>query len=407
MVVRRHADLRSHHSNFRPGDLGSVLVRSACVRAKRHSTYPVLKPVGHNVDDLEIRLPAGTSALALGDLKPGQVARKKVVLVVTKRYAGSNKLPVNFRLAERSGKYGVAGRLPVVLRERTAAPRLVTVKGQKDINITAVNALAEIDTPFPLPAVAPNSKHWALVIGIEDYAKAPRATFTTRDAQRVVDTLRHIGVPQENMKVLLNSEATLASFRASLSWLSNNVGKGDRVYFYFAGHGVPGTGQTQEAFLVPYDGDPNYAEETTIPLNTVKDRLEGLRASEVIAMMDACFTGQNARGKGESLLSNARPMLPIIKTKAFEGKVSLLAAARSNQISTADESLQHGLFTNYLLLGLRGKANKDADNRVTVGELYRFVAKQVTRHARRLNREQHPELKGPGEQWSITLDRSH
>ncbi|MCK7469824.1 MAG: hypothetical protein MZU95_02755 [Desulfomicrobium escambiense] len=58
------------------------------------------------------------------------------------------------------------------------------------------------------------------------------------------------------------------------------------------------------------------------------------------------------------------------------GKV-IITASSANEVSVEKDELQHGVFTYYLLEGLRGKADTDRDGMVTVDEAYRYVYDQV------------------------------
>ncbi len=73
-----------------------------------------------------------------------------------------------------------------------------------------------------------------------------------------------------------------------------------------------------------------------------------------------------------------------------KGKI-ILTASGANEVSEEDEKLEHGVFTYYLLEGLRGKADIDGDGLVTVDEAYRYVSKRVPDAT---NQTQHPVKKG-------------
>ena len=59
-----------------------------------------------------------------------------------------------------------------------------------------------------------------------------------------------------------------------------------------------------------------------------------------------------------------------------KGRV-VLAASRANEVSAERPDMQHGVFTYYLLEGLRGKADIDGDNIITIDELYNYVSQKV------------------------------
>ena len=72
------------------------------------------------------------------------------------------------------------------------------------------------------------------------------------------------------------------------------------------------------------------------------------------------------------------------------GKV-IITASVVNEVSVEKDDLQHGVFTCYLLEGLRGKADLDRDSMITVDKAYRYVYEQVPKST---GQEQHPVEKG-------------
>lgn len=60
-------------------------------------------------------------------------------------------------------------------------------------------------------------------------------------------------------------------------------------------------------------------------------------------------------------------------------------------MSTEKDELEHGVFTYFLLEGLRGEADMDRDGIITVDEVYRYVSREVPRAT---DQEQHPVKKG-------------
>ena len=61
-----------------------------------------------------------------------------------------------------------------------------------------------------------------------------------------------------------------------------------------------------------------------------------------------------------------------------EGKDQvILTASKGSEVSEERENLGHGVFTYYLLEGLKGKADLDGDGVITVDEIYTYVSKKV------------------------------
>ena len=56
--------------------------------------------------------------------------------------------------------------------------------------------------------------------------------------------------------------------------------------------------------------------------------------------------------------------------------------------------LGHGLFTHFLVQGLRGAADLDRDGIVSLQEVYQYLEQQVSQKSRAMGGNQHPVMKG-------------
>ena len=73
-----------------------------------------------------------------------------------------------------------------------------------------------------------------------------------------------------------------------------------------------------------------------------------------------------------------------------KGRV-IITSSSANEISKEDDTLGHGIFSYYLLEGLRGKADQDADGIITVDELFAYISRTVPEAS---GQDQHPVKKG-------------
>jgi hypothetical protein len=232
----------------------------------------------------------------------------------------------------------------------------------------------------------------ALVIGVEDYAALPKAQFAARDAAAMAEHLRHLGVADRNLVVLVSSQAARASVAKFVEgWLPDHANEASRVFVYFSGHGAPDP-KTGATYLVPWDGDAKYLDVTGYPLKKLYEQLNALPAKEIVVVLDACFSGAGGRSV---LPEGARPLVAKADLgRAAAGKVVVLAAAAGDEIAGADAKQGHGLFTYYFLKGLNGEA-RAGENGTTVQDLYDYLAPNVEDAARRDNRDQTPQLLVP------------
>jgi len=242
-------------------------------------------------------------------------------------------------------------------------------------------------------AQKPNPKDWALVIGIEEYGSLPRVIYAKSDAL-VMRLYYHklLGVPEENIITLINKDATKAKIEGFIRYyLPANVSSETTLYIYYAGHGAPDISKG-EPYLVPYDGDTRFLEQSAYNLKTFYEDLNKLKVKRVLIFIDSCFSGVAARSS-DMLEKGARLALSHVQNVSIASeKVISISATNEAQVSNSYEEKKHGLFTYYLLNGMRGAASSDEDKSVSIKELYAYVLNNVSRDARRKGTEQTPTI---------------
>ncbi|MDE1977336.1 MAG: caspase family protein [Elusimicrobia bacterium] len=245
---------------------------------------------------------------------------------------------------------------------------------------------------------ARHADDYAVVVGITKYQNLPPAEFAARDAEAVRNYLLALGYPERNIAFLTGDRATRTGLVKEVeSWLPNNVDSKSTVFFYYSGHGAPDV-ESGAAYLVPWDGDPEYLSDTAYPLSRLYKELGRLPAKHVLVALDSCFSGAGGRSV---LAAGVRPLVTEVDEGFVDdgGKIAALSASRANQVSGVLPQAGHGLFTYYLLKGLDGGA-MNASGHVTVQSLYRYVLPRVQDAARRANRDQAPQL------WPADLSAS-
>jgi hypothetical protein len=255
--------------------------------------------------------------------------------------------------------------------------------------------MAKIDAELapPVSAVKPKDHAYAVVVGVEDYRDLPKVDYARRDAEMVKAYLtKSLGYREQNVVMLLNDRVTKSDLEARFEkWLPKQVGenKDAEVFVYYGGHGAPDP-NTNQAFLVPYNGDPAYLETSAYPLARLYETLGKLPAKSITVVMDSCFSGAGGRSV---IQKGARPMLIKVENPLMASQnMVVISAAAGNQISNAMPEKRHGLFTYYFLKGLQGDADANKDGGVDVEELYAYMKPKVETEARRMNAEQSPQL---------------
>ena len=72
----------------------------------------------------------------------------------------------------------------------------------------------------------------------------------------------------------------------------------------------------------------------------------------------------------------------------------IVTASRPSELSVELAEFGHGIFTYYLMEGLRGAADQNRDGIVTLQELYGYLEHQVAAKSRSVGGNQHPVMKG-------------
>ncbi len=271
--------------------------------------------------------------------------------------------------------------------------------------------LKQYKDPLALPkdiSSKPYPKDWGLIIGVENYSKLPKVDYARKDALIVRDYfIQVLGVPEKNIIFLVDKEATKARIEGYLkNYIPSNVGKDATLYVYFAGHGMPGQ-KKGEPYLVPYDADTRFIEQTGYKLVSFYDDLNKLKVHRTYVFLDSCFSGMASRA-AEMLIKGARPALfHVEEVEPPSSSIIAFSATSTGQISNALPEKQHGLFTYYLLRGLRGDADADDDGWNSLKEICGYVTQHVVRESRRLQSEQTPSIMpDKGELKDVAMSRS-
>ncbi|HEU4888160.1 MAG TPA: caspase family protein [Thermoanaerobaculia bacterium] len=251
----------------------------------------------------------------------------------------------------------------------------------------------------------PRGKVWLAVVGISNYRERSIVDldFAKSDAVAVHSYYHELGVPNEQVIKLLDEDATLANIKRNLGTelVKQATNPDDTVLIYFAGHGEMEADRSSadsdgySKYLLPHDADPADLFGSALSMEELSRILQRLRPERVVLIIDSCFSGAaggrtpfepNAAARGvitEEFLSRM--------ANAGKGRV-ILTASGSREVARESRETRHGIFTYFLLEGLRGAADTDHDGRVDVDEIYKFVSQKVSSATRG---QQNPMLKSP------------
>jgi uncharacterized caspase-like protein len=242
-------------------------------------------------------------------------------------------------------------------------------------------AIIDIHTIPDFKAI-PRQNDIAVIIGIENYQGVPKSDFSKSDAGIVKDYLKALGFQERNIELLIDERATFSGITKTIeAWLPNRLKKESKVFIYYSGHGAPEP-KTGDAYMVPFDGDPNYLSVTGYSLKRLYENLGKLQVEEVVVLLDSCFSGAGGRSV---LAKGARPLVMMSTSTVLPSNIAVLSATQGSQISTSSPEKGHGVFTYYFLKALK-------DGKKTIAEIYEYIKPLVEDEAKQINVQQSPSI---------------
>ena len=333
-------------------------------------------------------------AAKLGDLEYGEFVDINLEFFVNDRTI--EEIPLFVDITESTNLATVNKlRIPILKSDKTREIHRTVIAGlDKEYGDFEFGDDLSIDIEQYIPqTLKKNNNALAIIFGIEDYKNISDVSFAHRDARFIKEYFnKTLGVKKSNIHYKTNDDVSKAEFDLVFSeggWLNKRVKVGiTEIYFYYAGHGAPDI-KENKAYLIPYDGDPNYASQTGYEIEEIYDNLANLNAKSVTVFLDACFTGANR--ESEMLLANARPLMIEVESPIAKG-ITVFSATGQKEISSAWPEKKHGLFSYYLMKGMQGEADMNNDKKLTIKELGDYINEKVSEQAGYLDREQTPQM---------------
>ena len=226
---------------------------------------------------------------------------------------------------------------------------------------------------------------YAIIIGISDYKVVQDLKYAHKDAQAFEDFLLSDAggkIPKPNIETFLNENATRNNIGDAISVVARKVKPGDRVYFFFAGHGdMEDLTQVENGLLLLYNSpNGNYfgMNDDVLEILDLKRYLSPLaqRGVEMIFIVDACHSG-NLKGGVEGIQQTTSALA------ASWGKEYKILSCQPNQLSleSAEWGGGRGLFSLELEEGMKGLADKNNDGKVSFAELQRYITDNVATYS--------------------------
>jgi carboxyl-terminal processing protease len=252
----------------------------------------------------------------------------------------------------------------------------------------------------PVRAVEEPVQPYVVLVGINKYADKqilPR-TSAEADAQALYDVLTskdYLGVDAKHVRLLLGSEdekrgaeiATRANVLKALTWLSKSAGKNDLAIFAYFGQGAP---LGERAVYFTTDSTFKNRAKDAVASGDIENELDTLKSQKFVAFLDVNFLGFNV-GKQDKPDPDLRNFY-----REFYGKEDAKGISPSRVVFLPNSGIKpsltsgkNGLLAEVLVNALKGKADREGyepDGVITIGELVKYVKREMPNRARTLGK---------------------
>ncbi len=220
----------------------------------------------------------------------------------------------------------------------------------------------------------PNSVGIAIGVGAFRDPAVPVVKFAAHDADVMGGYFKTVlGIPPQKVKVLSDATALKDDLiEAFEQWLPKQGGSQATAYIYVSGRAVVDQ-ETGIVSLLPYDGTRAGASRT-FSLARLQRALTKASVKQAVLMVDLSLEASSGSDPGRVV----PPRWGQQNSSGEPDRVMLMIGNSGLQEAQAYQPGQHGLFTYFLLKGLRGAADLDKSGNVLIGELCAYVQGQVS-----------------------------
>ncbi len=218
-------------------------------------------------------------------------------------------------------------------------------------------------------------KIWSVIVGVSRYTHMPSLKYTDDDAYHLYAFLKSPeggAVPDEQIAVLIDEDANKNQIIRTMKRKFHKADANDVIVFYFSGHGYDGS-------FIPSDFD---GKNNLLSHHDLIDVLESSKAKHKVVFADACHSGSLHQNNTIAMKSPYSKKLTDYYSQFNEsnGGLALLMSSKETEYSLEDHGLRQGVFSHYLMRGLKGEANTNNDRLISISELYDYVNHNVRRY---------------------------
>ena len=239
---------------------------------------------------------------------------------------------------------------------------------KQKLNSNSQSTVIADSKPSSFKPADSKTKIYALIAGVATYNHMPSLKYTDDDAYQLYAFLKSPeggALPDENIKIIIDDAVTRKSLLQELHNLAAKADADDVVLLYLSGHGLDGA-------YVPSDFD---GSKNQVTYDDILEIINKSAARHKLFITDACHSG--------SMLAAARSPFNVALENFYsaystvEGGTAIMMSSKKEEVSLEYGGLRQGVFSHFLIKGLKGGADKDSDRLITIAELYDYISTNV------------------------------
>jgi len=345
-----------------------------------------INDTGGGIGDVRLyhngKLVSSKGVYRIAKSEPGRSQRKTVTTSAESPYQIAKRGIAVIAIGLQNGQWAHQ-RFKAIPEKRsiTKSYEISLINGENTMSVSAFNGqntvMSAIET-ITLNADVPKRKPrlFALIVGNNDFAGEDiDLSLAVKDAKDFATILRTYTSPLfSDIKIKVLTDARKSEIVSALNTMSPQMNPEDTFVFYVASHGIAHD-DLYYILTTDYNGNLNSGIGTisSIELMEYSKKIPSLKN---IYVLDTCQSG--GIGSIVSGLYDAR-----ISVLAKSLGMHVLAGAKSSE-DAIDNYRGNGLFTHFVLKGLKGDADKNKDKQVYVFEMGPYLTESVKKASKGL-----------------------
>lgn len=209
---------------------------------------------------------------------------------------------------------------------------------------------------------------YAVIAGVATYHQLPSLKYTDDDAYRFYAFLKSPeggALPDDQIRLLVDESATRKQIMEGIKRVSESADNNDVLIVYLSGHGLDGA-------YVPFDFN---GTDNLIDYESISGMLRKSNAKYKLLIADACHSGSVNPGQRSAVANTIHNYYQSLS--ASTGGIAFMVSSAQDEVSLEYGGIRQGIFSHFLVRGLKGEADVNKDKVVSINELFAFVSSKV------------------------------